>query len=155
MIPRTFVVCLLALGCSGGSAPAPSAAPAAAPAPASPPPAAAAVGPDGPESIHIPAITAVPTDAGAVAAGAKVFADRGCGGCHKFGEKLVGPDLEGVFSRRSVPWVERMVTDPGVMVKQDPQAKELFRSILVEMPKQGVPEGDLPALLAYVKSQGG
>ena len=81
----------------------PAAAPAKAPAPAP----AAVVGPDGPESIVVPPIAAIPTDAATVEAGAKVYAERGCGGCHKFGEKLVGPDLTGVFSRRSTPWVER------------------------------------------------
>lgn len=142
------------LGCSDAPAPgaAPTPAPAAAPAPAA---VAEAVGPDGPASIKVPEIAAVATDPASIAAGEKIYADRGCGGCHKFGSKLVGPDLNGLFTRRTLPWVERMIMEPGLMVKQDPEAKALFRSLMVEMPKQNVPEADLAPLLAYVKSQGG
>jgi len=151
-----MIALLLTLACGGGEPPAPAAAPAPAP---TPPKAAVApaveVGPDGPASITVPVLDAVATDAASVEAGAKVFADRGCGGCHKFGAKLVGPDLVGLYARRTVPWVERMILDPGVMVKQDPQAKEMFRSLMVEMPKQNVSNEELPALLAYLKAQGG
>ncbi|GDX79066.1 hypothetical protein LBMAG42_08770 [Deltaproteobacteria bacterium] len=149
------ILSLLGCGDAPAPAPAPTTAPAAAPAPAAPAPVAEAVGPDGPASIKVPEIAAIPTDAASIAAGEKVFADRGCGGCHKFGAKLVGPDLSGIFTRRTIPWVERMISEPGVMVKQDPEAKALFRSLMVEMPKQNVPEADLAPLLAYVKSQGG
>lgn len=143
------------LAACGGEAPAPT--PTAAPTPAAPPAAAPAapVGPDGPTSIVIPTITSISTDPADIAGGLEVFTAKGCGACHKFGEKLVGPDLKGVFTRRSIPWVERMITDPGVMVKQDPQAKKLFGELMVEMPKQGVAEQELPSLLAYLKSQGG
>lgn len=156
MMILPMVLAFLA-ACSDAPAPtsAPPSTPAAAPAPAAPAPAAEAVGPDGPASIKVPEIAAVATDAASIAAGEKVFADRGCGGCHKFGAKLVGPDLNGLFARRSITWVERMISDPGVMVKQDPEAKALFRALMVEMPKQNVPEADLAPLLAYVKSQGG
>jgi mono/diheme cytochrome c family protein len=115
----------------------------------------AEVGPDGPSSIAVPTIAEVSSDPAIVAAGLEVFTAKGCGACHKFGAKLVGPDLKGVFTRRSIPWVERMITDPGVMVKQDPQAKQLFRELMVEMPKQGVSNEELPKLLAYLKSEGG
>lgn len=146
------------LGCSDGPAPAAAPAPAkpaAAPPAAAPAPPAEAVGPDGPSSIKVPDIAEIPTDAASIAAGEKVYSDRGCGGCHQFGSKLVGPDLTGVFARRTTPWVERMILEPSLMVKQDPQAKELFRSLMVEMPKQNVPEAELAPLLAYMKSKGG
>ncbi len=125
------------------------------PATAAPEAASAPVGPDGPEGIKVPQLGAPSTEVATIAAGERVFADRGCGGCHKFGSKLVGPDLTGLFARRSVTWVARMVSDPAVMVKQDPQAKAMFRSLMVEMPKQNVPEADLAPLLAYLKAQGG
>lgn len=157
----SLVLTLTLLGCGGGETPAPApAAPSAAatakppaPAPAAAP--AAAVGPDGPESISIPVIAEISTDAAVIQGGHEVWEARGCGGCHKFGEKLVGPDLKGVFSRRTTPWVERQITDPSTMIHNDPQAKALFATFMVEMPKQGVPEADLPKLIAYIKAQGG
>ena len=150
---------LFMLAC-GGSSPPVADATAANPGPAKPVPAtmappAAAVGPDGPEDIKVVAVSAVATDAATIAEGEKAWNARGCGGCHKFVEKLVGPDLKGVLTRRSTLWVERMVTDPEKMTKTDPVAKGLFRTLMVQMPKQGVTDAEMPALLAYVKSQGG
>jgi mono/diheme cytochrome c family protein len=154
------ILLMLGLFACGGQAPAPKVEaakveaarpPAAAPAEAP----AAPVGPDGPESIAIPAIASVSTDPAAITAGEAVFAARGCGACHKFGEKLVGPDLNGVLTRRSVPWVERMVTDPEAMTRQDPVAKGLFRTLMVQMTKQGVTPEELPQLVAYIHSKGG
>ncbi len=159
---------LLALGlvaCGGGEQPAAtpsSAAPTAAnPAakasapPAATPPANTPVGPDGPESIPVPSIAEIPTDAGAIAEGEKVFNAKGCGGCHQFGSKLVGPDLVGLYARRSTPWVGRMVLAPDQMVKLDPQAKKLLAELMVPMPDQNVSDEELPKLLAYIKSKGG
>lgn len=133
-------------------------APPAAPPPAAPaaaPAAPAAVGPEGPTSIAVPEIAAVSTDPAEIAAGEAVWGARGCGGCHAWGSKLVGPDLTGIFTRRPIPWVERMVLEPERMVKEDPVAKDLFRSLMVQMPKQGVTPEELPKLLAYIKSKGG
>ena len=130
-----------------------SAAPAAAAKPAAAP--AEVVGPDGPSAIVVPAIATLPSDEAALAAGKAAWEARGCGGCHKFGEKLVGPDLNGVLTRRSIPWAERMILFPDLMTKQDPEAKKLFASLMVQMPKQGVTETEIGPLLAYIHSQGG
>lgn len=145
---------LVLLACGGGSAPAPTAPPQAA-APAAPPapPPAAAVGPDGPESIAITPIAAVSTDPAVIAEGEAVFGAKGCGACHKFGEKLVGPDLKGVTARRSVPWIQRMISEPELMTKQDPVAKDMYRSMMVQMSKQGVSADEMPKLVAFLKSK--
>jgi hypothetical protein len=146
---------ILALACGGGDSPAPAAsAPAAAAAVPAPPP-AVAVGPEGPASIVVPALASIPTDAASVAEGEKVFTAKGCGGCHKFGSKLVGPDLAGLTSRRPTPWIQRMISEPETMTKQDPVAKDLFRTYMVQMTKQGVSADEMPKLLAYIKSSGG
>ena len=113
------------------------------------------VGPDGPSDIPVPEVTALSTASADIQSGHEVWEARGCGGCHKFGAKLVGPDLAGVTTRRTLPWIERMITDPEAMTKRDPAAKELFRSIMVQMPKQGVTSEELPQLLAYIHAQGG
>lgn len=149
------VLLSLLVACGGGEQkPAePSATPAApaAPAPAAP---AVEVGPDGPTSIAVPSLDAVSTDAADIAAGEAIWGTRGCGGCHDFGKKVVGPDLSGLLTRRTLPWVERMVMEPEKMVKDDPTAKDLFKTHMVQMPKQGVTAEELPKLLAYLKSRG-
>ncbi len=157
------MILALLFACSQDPAPKPSAPSAASTAPATPAPApapaasapAAPVGPDGPLTIAIPAIAAIPSDAASIAAGEKVYGARGCGGCHTFGSKLVGPDLVGVTQRRTLPWVERMILAPDVMIKEDPVAKDLYRSIMTPMPKQGVTDEELPQLLAFIQSKGG
>jgi hypothetical protein len=145
------------LACGGGEAPtsnAPAAAPAAtaaAPAQAATP---AAVGPDGPAEIQVAALAAIPSDAASVADGEKVFNAKGCGGCHAWGSKLVGPDLTGLTERRTTPWIQKMIQDPDTMTKKDPVARELFKSHMVQMPKQGVTDAEMPQLLAFVASKG-
>lgn len=85
--------------------------------------------------------------------GKEVFAAKGCNGCHKIGGgKLVGPDLKGVTGRRDKQWIAKMILHPDVMTKEDPTAKDLFKTYLTQMPNQGVPEGDLPALMSYLKA---
>lgn len=103
----------------------------------------------------MPLIASVSTTSADVQAGHEVWEARGCGGCHNFGTKLVGPDLVGVTTRRSVPWVERIIADPEAMTKRDPVAKDLFRSHMVQMPKQGVTDAELPQVIAYIRSKGG
>ena len=143
----------LVLAACGGSqeAKVPAAAPPSKPAEAP----VAPVGKDGPESIKVPLIAEVPTDAASIAAGEQVWTAKGCAACHKFGEKLVGPDLKGVFGRRTVPWVERQIAEPSLMIRQDPQAKALFAQYMVEMTRQGVSDAEMATLLAYIKAQGG
>jgi cytochrome c551/c552 len=124
--------------------------PAAAPAAAAP---AAPVGPEGPADLSVPSIT-LSDDPAVVAQGKAVFEAKGCGGCHKFGEKLVGPDLKGVLDRRQVAWAEKMIRYPEKMTKEDPVAKGLLGALMVQMSDQGVSEAELTPLLSYVKSQG-
>lgn len=139
----------LLLACGGGAPPAPAT-------PTPPPvaaPAPVVVGPDGPDAIVITPISAIPTDPAVIAEGEVLFGTKGCGACHKFGEKLVGPDLKGITARRSTPWIQRMVSEPELMTKQDPVAKDLFRTFMVQMTKQGVTQEEMPKLLAYLKSK--
>ncbi len=137
---------------SGESAPAlPAPAAAASAAPAAP----AAVGPDGPAEIAVAALGDIPADAASVGEGEKIYGAKGCGGCHSFGSKLVGPDLVGLTGRRTTPWIQRMIQEPDTMTKKDPAARELFKAHMVQMPKQGVTDADMPKLLAFIKSKGG
>jgi mono/diheme cytochrome c family protein len=109
--------------------------------------------PAGPASITIPAI-AISTEAAAIQKGQELFASKGCQACHKVGGgKLVGPDLQGVTSRRNPKWIAKMILKPEVMLQEDATAKELFKTHLTPMPNQNVdPATELPALLAFLKS---
>ena len=113
------------------------------------------MGPDGPESIAVSPPASISTDPDIIKAGEAVWGARGCGGCHTFGSKLVGPDLVGVTQRQSLTWITRMVSEPEQMTKLDPVARELFKAAMVQMPKQGVTAEELPKLLAFIKSKGG
>lgn len=148
---------ILFLVACGGSAPSPSApeaakTPAPAAAPAAPAP-AAEVGPDGPTSIALPANLTLSTDAAVIAEGEKVFTAKGCNACHAWGSKLVGPDLTGVTTRRTVPWVARMIKSPEKMIKEDPQGKKLFAEFMTPMANQNVSDEDLVKLLSFLDSK--
>ncbi|MCK6528406.1 cytochrome c [Myxococcota bacterium] len=142
---------LIALGGCGGStdgtgsstAPPTPVAPAASPA-------AEAPSPDGPADLAIPDVSSLPTDAASLARGKSVFDGKGCGACHAFGSKLVGPDLTGLKERRSTPWLARMIRHPEQMTKRDPVAKDLFRTHMVQMTDQRIDDEDLKLLLAYL-----
>ncbi len=153
-----FAFALLAAGCPERDEEKAAPSPPTGGAPAKPSPTMAPtedVGPDGPADLAVPALAAIPTDPASIEAGKAVFETRGCGACHQFGTKLVGPDLTGVTQRRTIPWIERMILHPSEMVRRDPVAKDLFKTYLTEMTYQGVTEEELPNLLAYIKSQGG
>lgn len=155
-----FVFSLFLAACGGEStAPAPTPpVTAPVPKPTPPPPAAVNVGPDGPDTIAVPAnvpktTAELPTDAATLAAGEATYTAKGCGACHKFGAKLVGPDLIGVAERRSPPWIARMVLKPEVMIKDDPQAKKLYAEAMTPMANQSVPEAEILPLIAYMAAQ--
>lgn len=154
-LPVVLLLAACANSASENKSPAAPAAGAPAAAPAPTPAAPATVGKDGPDSVKVVALTTISGDAGDVAAGEKIFAEKGCAACHKFGEKLVGPDLKGVFGRRTITWVERQISDPSFMIHNDPQSKQLFATYMVEMTRQGVSDEEMPKLLAYIKAQGG
>lgn len=148
------VLFLVGLASCAGGAPSPSAPPPASPAPAPAPPASAApdlapVGPDGPDDLAIPTFAVDPaqTDRGKA-----VFDAKGCGACHQFGSKLVGPDLNGIGERRSAAWIARMIRHPSAMVKRDPTAKQLFREAMVEMTDQGVADDEVGPLVSFLVS---
>jgi hypothetical protein len=151
-------VLLVLVACGGSSDPTPpsiSAPVVAAPAPApTPPPPAAQVGPEGPSELAVAAYT-LSTDASVIAEGEKTFAAKGCGGCHGFGKKVVGPDLVGITDRRPLPWIARMIRYPGQMIKADPVAKDLYRQIMTPMADQGVTDAEIGPLVSFLASKKG
>lgn len=105
------------------------------------------------ELIEVPTFT-ISTAQADIDKGKELFAGKGCGACHKIGGgKLVGPDLKGVTARRDQVWIERMILKPEVMTKEDPVAKDLFKTYMTQMTNQGIdPKDQLPLLLAFLKA---
>lgn len=106
-------------------------------------------GSDGPAAIPIP-VFKVSTDPAVIDHGARVFETRGCGACHQFGTKLVGPDLAGVTSRRSPKWIARQILYPERMTREDPVAKQLSADLMVQMTNQRVDPSELAPLISYL-----
>lgn len=75
-----------------------------------------------------------------------------CASCHKFDSKLVGPPLQGVTQRRKPEWIMNMILNPQQMTQENPTAKELFATYLVQMTFQDVTQDDARAILEYFRS---
>ncbi|MBC9794512.1 c-type cytochrome [Sinomicrobium weinanense] len=63
-------------------------------------------------------------DQNMVSQGEEAFKTK-CTACHKVDQKFIGPDLQGIYERRSPEWVMNMMLNPDVMQKEDPIAKAL------------------------------
>lgn len=136
---RSLLLPILAFACSGEH-----------PAPMAPP--TVAVSNDGPVGIVVPAFE-VSTDPAVVARGEAVYRSTGCGACHQFGTRLVGPDLTGVTQRRTSLWIARQIVNPERMTREDPVARQLFTELKVQMTNQQVPAADIGPLISYLNSK--
>jgi cytochrome c551/c552 len=93
-----------------------------------------------------------PVDAALVTEGEQLFQVKGCTACHAFGQKLSGPDLAGVASRRTNAWLETQILHPEVMAKNDPTARELIAKHALQMPNQGLTADEAKAVIEFLKS---
>ena len=100
-----------------------------------------------------PRAGASPVDEALSEQGEQLFKDKGCSACHTFGKKLTGPDLAGVTQRRTARWIESQILHPEKMVKEDPIAKQLFATHMLQMPNQGLTEAQAKAVVEYFKHQ--
>ena len=75
-----------------------------------------------------------------------------CMSCHKFDQKLVGPPLQGVTKRRKPEWIMNMMLNPLQMTQENPTAKELFATYLIQMTFQDISQDDSRAILEYFRS---
>lgn len=96
-----------------------------------------------------------PVDEAMAARGEKLFRDLGCTACHRLEDRLVGPPLEGVTSRRDYPWFHHMVTNPDSMIRNDSIGKALLAEYLTPMSNQGVTGEDARALFEYFRQVDG
>jgi len=92
-----------------------------------------------------------PIDKNLVEKGKTIF-DTKCASCHKFDTRLVGPPLQGVTKNRKPEWIMNMILNPQQMTQENPAAKELFATYLVQMVFQDVSQDDARAILEYFRS---
>ena len=81
-----------------------------------------------------------------------------CVACHSIGAGIViGPDLEGVTSRRDRDWLARWIAEPDKMLADgDPIATELFQEFNnIPMTNLGLSTAQVEDLLAYLENPGG
>jgi cytochrome c551/c552 len=83
--------------------------------------------------------------------GGALFQSKGCSACHGFGQRVSGPDLQGVSQRRTAKWMESQILHPDVMTKQDPIARQLFVQFSLQMPKQGLTADEARAVIEFLK----
>ena len=76
-----------------------------------------------------------------------------CTACHMIGQRMIGPDLTGVYERRSPEWVMNMMLNPDGMLKEDPIAKALLKEYSnMMMTNQNLTEDEARALAEYLRT---
>lgn len=84
-------------------------------------------------------------------AGKAIF-DGKCIACHKItDEKLLGPGLKGVTSRRTEEWIKKMVKNPDKMTAEDPEAKKLLEEYKTQMTNFNLTDEEINNVYAYLK----
>jgi len=78
-----------------------------------------------------------------------------CSACHKIDSRLVGPPLKDVTKRRRPEWIMNMMLNPQQMTMENPTAKELFATYLVQMTFQDVSQDDARAILEFFRNNDG
>lgn len=86
-----------------------------------------------------------------VAEGKKRF-EQVCASCHKANERYVGPALGGVVGRRTPQYVMNMILAPDTMVARHPEAKQLFASFMLQMPKLGLTPEQAQEVMEYLRT---
>ena len=99
----------------------------------------------------IGALTLGPQDDALAATGAEVF-ELKCVACHKIDERLVGPPLAGITTKRSPAFIMNMILNPDEMVKKHPEVKAMLAEFYVPMTFQNVTEDDARAILEYLRT---
>jgi nitrite reductase (NO-forming) len=88
------------------------------------------------------------------ARGKALFTAKGCTACHNIGAgRTVGPDLAGLFQRRTVPWVKAWLRDPDKMLEKDDTAKAMFDEYNIAMPNLNLTDAEITALMHYIAQQ--
>lgn len=82
--------------------------------------------------------------------GKEVF-KQNCSACHSIGKgKLVGPDLEGIHTKRSEEWILSFVKNAQAFGEKDADAKTLITEYGYPMPNQNVNDAEIKAIIRYI-----
>ena len=78
-----------------------------------------------------------------------------CTSCHAVKEKVIGPPLAGIETRRQEEWILKWVKNSQTVVKSgDEYAVKLFNDYNhVMMPPQNLKDPEIKAILAYIKTE--
>ena len=104
-------------------------------------------------------IGAFAADAKKVANGKFLFEDWGCKSCHSLNGKYnqdptKGPDLTGVFKRRSADWIKKFTKDPQAMIDSgDKDAVELHKKYNTVMKKFKMSDAEWNDIFEFLKTK--
>jgi hypothetical protein len=88
--------------------------------------------------------------------GKKVWENTGCMICHRFGARAgSGPDMNGLFERRSAEWVTRFLKNTTEMLESDSIAIALYEDFKrIKMPQIKLTDSDIQAVMHYIAQEG-
>ena len=94
-------------------------------------------------------------DAALAKTGKSKFSSKGCNACHSIGKgKMAGPDLNGLYERRTAEWVKNWLKDPNTMLATDDQAKAMLKEYNgIKMPNLKLSDADVEALMHYIAAE--
>lgn len=76
-----------------------------------------------------------------------------CTACHMVEQRMIGPALKGVTTRRSPEWIMNMILNPDGMIKEDPIAQALVKEYNnAVMLNQGLSEDEARSVLEYLRT---
>lgn len=102
----------------------------------------------------VSSVTVGPLDAALAAKGEKLFSEK-CTACHKIEERVVGPALKGVTTRRAPEWIMNMILNPMEMTQKDETAKGLLGEYLTQMTNQNLDQDGARAVLEFFRRNDG
>ena len=83
--------------------------------------------------------------------GQALFTSKACSACHAFGSRMAGPDLVGVFERRTLDWLRRWLKQTAEMLESDSIAQEMLAQYNgIRMPDMRLKDEEVEALLHYM-----
>jgi len=86
--------------------------------------------------------------------GKKLFAEKGCIGCHTLENKLVGPPLKGIADKRDKEWLYSFIKDSQKFKETDADAKAIideFGGIM--MPVHAITNAEIDDIISYTNGE--